>query len=273
VLFFNIGVALIKLIIGKFTNCASMVADGFHSCADSGSTILGLIGISLAGQPPDKDHPYGHEKFETIAAFGIVLFLFLACVSIVKDALQRFREPVVPSVTALSFVVMAVTLGINFFVMRYEKKMGQAHASEILVCDALHTQSDIFVSLSVIATLVAIRIGYPFLDVVVSLGIALFIAKAGWSIFKDTSRTLSDARAIDTRMVEKIVRGMEGVKSCHMIRSRGSKNNIYIDLHIEFDPNLTVSQAHAINEAITSRIMSSIHGVQEVLINTEPYKK
>ncbi len=200
-----------------------------------------------------------------------MLFLFVACASIIKEALARLRHPIIPEVTVFSFAVIAVTLGVNIFVMQYEKRMGKKHVSDILVSDALHTQSDIFVSLAVIVTLFAIKGGFFFLDTIVSLGIALFIAKAGFEIFKSTSHVLSDAIAVDHEKIERIVLGMEGVKSCHMIRSRGSQHDIYVDLHVEFDPDLTIRAAYAINENIMTELKNSIPGVKEVLINTEPY--
>ncbi len=192
VLLLNIAVALAKLVLGYATGAVSVISDGFHSLTDSASNIIGMVGLRASRKPPDEDHPYGHRKYETLAAAGIFIFLLFVVIEVARAAFDRLSGGHVPEVGALSFAVMVGTLGINLFVVRYESGRGRALNSELLLADAMHTKSDVFTSCAVIVSLVAVRSGYPILDPVGGLIIAVFIARTGWEIARDTSRILSD---------------------------------------------------------------------------------
>src|SRR3989338_9027191 len=137
VLILNWAVALAKILYGLFSRCASMTADGFHSLSDGASNIIGLVGIEFACQPKDKDHPYGHKKYETLFSLGIAALLFLLAFYLFKEGLQRIYQPVIPQIGLKSFLVMLVTLAINIAVMRYEYRKGKDLQSDILVSDSL----------------------------------------------------------------------------------------------------------------------------------------
>ena len=155
VLFLNLAVAFAKIIYGTLTSTLSMTADGYHSLFDGVSNIVGLVGSFIAARPPDKEHPYGHQKYETIASIFIALLLLYVGVEIFRHALDRFLIRSVPEVTAISFLVIIGTMCINYLVTRYEYRQGLALRSQVLIADSLHTKSDIYVSLSVILSLAA----------------------------------------------------------------------------------------------------------------------
>ena len=273
ILILNWGVSAAKLIYGWLTRSASMTADGFHSFADGSSNIIGLVGIWIASRPIDENHPYGHKKYETLTAVGISALLFLVSISVVREGIVRFLHPVVPEVTVKSFLVMGITLAINVAVMIYETRMGKAMKSDILTSDALHTRSDILTSSSVIVTLVGIKLGYPILDPIASLLIAIFIAYAGVNILKESSRVLSDGVAIRIYEIERVVLSIKGVKECHQIRSRGRPDDIHIDLHVLVDPNMDVHKAHHLSYAIENKIKRDIRGVTDVVVHMEPMEE
>ena len=238
------------------------------------SNIIGLIGIAIAFQPRDKDHPYGHKKYETLFSLGIGALLFIVCFNLIKEGLARFTHPVVPYIDATSFWIMVITLCANLFVVNYEYRHGKVLKSDILISDSMHTKADIFITLSVIVTLVIIKAGYPIFDAVVTIFIALFITHSGYIIIRDSSRVLCDTVVIvDVKKIRAIVLSVPGVQDCHKIRSRGRPDDIYIDLHALVNPQMSMENAHKINHDIEMAIKKSIPGVSEVIVHMEPLEK
>ncbi len=274
VLFLNWAVALAKIFCGFFTHTASITADGFHSFSDGFSNVIGLIGITIASQPRDKDHPYGHKKYETLFSLGIGGLLFFVCFNLIREGLARFTNPVVPYINATSFWIMGITLCANLFVMNYEFRHGRVLKSDILISDATHTKADIFISLSVILTLIIVKSGYPMADALVTIGIALFIAYCGYEIVRDSSRVLCDTVVIvDVKVIRRVVLNVPGVEDCHKIRSRGRPDDIYIDLHALVTPEMSMEHAHKISHDIEMAVKKSLDGVTEVIVHMEPLEK
>lgn len=273
VLALNWAVALAKIAFGLITRFTSMTADGFHSLSDGASNIIGIIGITLACRPADKDHPYGHKKYETLFSLGIAGLLFFVCYELLTKAVERFHHPVSPEINAGSFIVMFTTIVVNIFVMGYEYRTGKHLKSDILISDSAHTRADIFTSLSVIAAIVFIRIGYPILDPIVTVMIALFIAYAAFSIAKQSSQVLCDAIILDDKRIEDIVMSIKGVRACHKIRTRGREDDIYVDLHVQVDSDMHVDRAHQICYEIEGAIKTGIPSVTDVVVHIEPKEK
>jgi len=270
VLILNWGVAAAKLFYGWLIRSASMTADGFHSFSDGASNIIGLLGIWVASRPVDQSHPYGHKKYETLTSVAISALLFLVCLNVVREGVIRFLHPVIPKVDVKSFLVMGVTLAINIAVMIYERKRGRALRSDILISDALHTRADILTSTSVIITLIGIKMGYPILDPIGSLIIAVFIGYAAVDILRESSRVLSDGVAIREGEIEQVVLNIKGVKEVHQIRSRGRPDDIHVDLHVLVDPEMHVHRAHHLSYAIENKIKRDFRGVTDVVVHMEP---
>ncbi len=270
VLLLNWGVAAAKLVYGFLIQSSSIKADGFHSFSDGFSNIIGLLGIWIASRPKDLTHPYGHKKYETLTAIAISVLLFLVAFNVAREGILRLFHPVAPKIDLISFWVMGVTLVINIAVMVYEKRRGRALGSDILISDALHTRSDILTSSSVIVALMGVKSGYPVLDPMASLVIAIFIVYAAIEILKESSRVLSDAVAIPTIEIERVVHLIRGVKECHQIRSRGRFDDIHIDLHVLVDPGMDVHRAHHLSNAIENKIKKDFRGVTDVVVHMEP---
>jgi len=249
-----------------------MTADGVHSFGDGASNVIGLVGIWVAARPRDEDHPYGHKKFETFATLGITVILFIAAFNILKDAFARVFHPIAPDVTVFSFALMVVTVIINFFVMRYEHRKGHQLSSDILVCDSIHTRSDIFASLGVIATLVAVKIGFSFLDTIVASLIAVLIAKSGLEILKRSSDVLCDASVLSDAMIEGVVNKVPGIRSIHNIRTHGRKDDIHVDLHVKIDAEMHIDDAHKLSHKIESELKGRIPGITNVNVHMEPIR-
>ena len=266
----NIATALAKGGYGLLTNSLSMSADGLHSLFDSTSNIIGLVGISLAARPPNKEYPYGHAKFETFASLAIAALLFASSIQLVLAALSRLQSPSIPQITELSFAVMGITLLINIGVSAYEYILGKRLKSSILVADSLHTRSDVFASVGVILGLFVVKMGYPLADPVIALLICGLILLTGIEIVKDSSKVLLDKALVEERVIVDLAKSVEGVCTCHGVRTRGMAGEIFVDLHIGVDRSLSIDAAHKVGEDVESSIKSKIPGVRDVVVHLEP---
>ncbi|AFS79095.1 putative cation efflux rotein [Gottschalkia acidurici 9a] len=272
ILVLNLLVAIAKIAYGTITETASMVADGYHSFSDGTSNIVGLVGIWIASKPADDSHPYGHQKVETLSTIVISLLLFFVSFEIITNAYARFKNPVIPNINIGNFIVMIITLGINIFVVRYETMRGKQLKSSILISDAKHTQSDIYVSISVIVSLIAIKLGVVIVDSIVSIFIGVLIVKAGLEILLEATNVLIDGKMLNPEKIDKLVSEYPGVIYCHKIRTRGKENHIMVDLHVGVDPGYTISHAHEIAHDIEDMLKEAIDGVEEVIVHVEPAK-
>lgn len=272
ILFANFGVAFIKIFTGYMINSTSLTADGFHSLTDGSSNIIGLIGIHFASRPVDSDHPYGHHKFETLASLFIAVMLLILGVRIIISAVSNIMHPQIPQINIESLIALVVTLGINIFVTKFEFKQGNMLNSSILIADSLHTKSDVIVSIGVLLTLTAIKLGVsPIFDSITSLVVSGFILHASYEIFHDTCGVLLDRAAIDSCTVKEIVMKFDEVKDVHNIRSRGVENEIYVDLHIMVEPNTKVQDSHILMHQIENKLCEELNKTIHLIIHVEPF--
>ena len=270
VLLLNIAVACAKLGFGYATGALSIISDGFHSLTDGASNVMGIVAMRAARKPPDEDHPYGHRKYETLAAAGIFVFLMLVVIEVVQTALGRLRGGEPPEVTPASFVVMLVTLAVNLLVVRYESERGRALKSELLLADAAHTRSDVLTSCAVILSLVGVWLGYPMLDAVGGLVVAVFIAHTGLQIGREASGILSDRVVMNEDDIRKVVMAVPEVKGCHHIRTRGSADHTFLDLHVWFSGDTQLFEAHRLSHVVKDRLIDAYPHIRDAVIHIEP---
>ncbi|MGI6706172.1 MAG: cation diffusion facilitator family transporter [Clostridia bacterium] len=272
ILFVNLAVAALKIIIGSSIHSASMTADGFHSLTDGSSNIIGLIGVYFASKSRDEKHPYGHGKFETLAGLVIGGMLLVLGGKIVMDAIHRFFNPKTLQVSFESLIVLIATLLVNIFVSAYEYNQGKKLNSTILISDSLHTRSDIFVSLGVLITLACIKLGLPpIIDPIASLVVSGFILHASWEIFRSVSGVLVDRAVVGVEEIKEIIMEFDTVKDVHDIRSRGNGDDLYIDMHVMTEPDMSVEQSHALTHEIEDRIQEEVSKKAQVIVHLEPY--
>jgi len=267
----NAIVAAGKIAYGYASHSLSVRADGFHSLTDASNNLVGLVGVFLASRPADDEHPYGHAKFELLAAGVVGLSLLGMAYDVLKSAYERWTDGVrPPSLDAAVFVVLVVTLAVNLFVASYERRKGEELGSVFLLSDASHTRSDVLVTLGVILTVALVELGYPSLDVLAAIVIAGFIAWAGIDVLRSNLKYLADARALEPSVVEQVVLGVPGVAGTHKIRTRGTPGAIHVDLHIQIARHLDVVEAHRVTHWVIEAIKGQIPGVSDVLVHTEP---
>jgi cation diffusion facilitator family transporter len=269
----NIAVVIGKLIAGYLAGSLSVISDAIHSTTDSLNNIVGLVVTKYAAAEPDETHPYGHAKFETLAAFIIAGFLFVTCYQISLSAIARLfsKGHAAPEITALTIGVMVATIIINIFVTIYESREGRRLNSEFLIADAIHTRSDVLVSCSVLTGLILVRVGYVWLDPVVSLIVAAVIAWNGYQIFKATVPVLVDAAPVPPTRIAEIVEGVPGVHSVHDVRVRSHGGEMFIEMHLHVAPRLEEDHilSHAITEAVEQRLIEEF-GKVTATIHVEP---
>ncbi len=274
-LFFNLLVSLSKLFWGYHTHTLSITADGFHSLLDAVANIVGIVGLNISMKPADHNHPYGHRKFEAIASMVISFFIFLTCFEIAGEGFSRFFSPQHshPQISPISYWIIGVTLMINLWVTWYENKKGKELKSDLLIADAKHTMSDCLVSISVLFSMAAVQLGFLWADTVLALVVALIILKVGFELIMIHFSALTDEAALDPKDISAVVLTVPGVLDCHKIRSRGMRDHVFIDLHIQVDPQLTVKEAHGISYRVEAKLAEAFDGqVREVLVHVEEYE-
>lgn len=273
ILFANLAVAAVKIIAGQLIQSASLTADGFHSLTDGISNVVGLIGIWFAAQPIDENHPYGHRKYEFLTGLFIGFMLLLIAGFVLYDASLKFMHPTPPEVSWPSLIALIATLCVNVFVCVYEYQQGKKLGSAILIADSLHTRSDVYVSLSVLLTLVGIQNGLPpIIDPIASLVVVGFIVKAAIQIIRSTSDVLVDAAVADSEVIRNITLGFADVRGVHDIRSRGSDQDLYIDMHILLEPEMGIAASHELCHAVEQKICQELKVRARVMIHIEPYE-
>lgn len=272
ILFANLGVAAIKIILGYLINSTSLSTDGIHSLSDGLSNIVGIIGITIASKPVDKNHPYGHKKSEMVASLFIGVMLLILGLKTLYTGINRFIEPKDLNITLISLISLVVTIFINIFVASYERKKGKQYNSYILISDSIHTKSDILISVGVLISLLGIKLGLPLIvDSIISIIISIFILYSSYEIFKESIGILLDQAVVDEGEIIEILNSFEEIEDIHKIRSRGSSNDMYIDMHIMIDPNTTTEESHRLTHEIEAEIKSKINQNCQVIIHVEPY--
>ncbi|MDJ0631645.1 MAG: cation diffusion facilitator family transporter [Xenococcaceae cyanobacterium MO_188.B29] len=276
-LLLNLFVMTLKAIIGFTTGSLSLQADALHSVTDSANNILGLVANRFSSPQPDREHPYGHQKFEALGALGIAAFLGIACFEILQGAVERiFYGSRAINISPDELWILIIVLGVNIFVAFYERSVGRRIGSRILIADAKHTMSDIWVTLLVLAGLIGIWQAETFnipqlrwLDVLLAFPVALLVFRSGWEVLKDNLPWLVDEMAVAPEAIHRIVMDVPGVINCHDIASRGLLGRqTFIEMHLVVDAT-DVETAHKITEQIENRLEEKFSPVR-ILIHIEP---
>jgi cation diffusion facilitator family transporter len=266
----NLFVMALKALVGTTTGSLSLLADALHSITDGANNILGLVTTRLSSPMPDREHPYGHQKFEAVGALGIAAFLGIACFEILQGAIERIiYGGKAVKITAPELWILLVVLGVNIFVAFYERGVGKRVGSPILIADANHTMSDIWVTISVIGGLIGVWLGYQWLDVALAFPVAILVFLSGWSVLKENLPWLVDEMAIKPEVINAIALSVPGVINCHDIASRGVVGRqAFIEMHLIVDAD-DVENAHRITEEVERKLEEQFQPVR-IIIHVEP---
>ncbi len=269
----NILVLIAKATIGVVVGSLAVIGDAIHSSVDAVYNVLGLVVVRVASRAPDEEHPYGHGKFETLGALGIGVFLSVTCFELTRSAIGRLihgGQPV--RMTDFSLVLLLATLATNIVVAWYENRRGHELSSELLIADAAHTRTDVFITIGVLIGVMFARQGYTWIDPAVAILVALMIVRVAYQILQRVVPVLVDERAIPAPTIRKTAQAVEGVKDAYSIRSRGGGGNAgvrYAEVTIAVDSTANVAAAHAIADAVEARLKKDL-ALEEVTVHVEP---
>jgi cation diffusion facilitator family transporter len=268
--FANLGVVIAKLLVGLSARSLAVLGDALHSSVDAVNNLLALVVVRVAARAPDEEHPYGHGKFETLGALALVGFLSITCFELARGAIEHLAgSHPAPTVSDLQLIVLVAGLGVNGTVAWYERRRGIALQSELLVADAAHTKSDVYISVGVIVGLLLTRRGLWWADPAIALVIALLIVRVAYQITQRSVPILVDQRAVPKDAIQTAAEGVSGVQRAYDIRSRGGSQVRYAEVTIAVDRNANVASAHAIADAVEQRLKRDLQ-LNEVTVHIEP---
>ncbi len=267
----NMVIAVGKIAVGTLTGALAITADGFHSLMDGTANIAGLIANHFAAQPPDDDHPYGHRRFETLAALIIGALLLVTAWEILSSAWSRLNTPISPDITPMTFIVMGGTLIANVFISRYQIRRGKRLRSELLLADAANTRTDVFVTASVIVNMALVAVtGFVWLDLIAALIVVVLIGRAAWQVLNQTSRVLVDTAPYTADELSLLVTPLPNVHSIVRARSRGTLDSAHIDIDLVVPATMTVAQTATIRASIERCLYRQLQGISEVEVHFIP---
>ncbi|HEY3122009.1 MAG TPA: cation diffusion facilitator family transporter [Vicinamibacteria bacterium] len=269
----NVLVSVAKIAVGKLSGSMSMIADGYHSLMDGSNNVIGLVVATFAYAPPDEGHPYGHRKFETAATTVIGLGLLGLAYRVIEQALAGFGATRLPQIGPLNWLVMGTTLITNLFVTWYESREGRRLGSTYLIADAAHTRSDIYVTLGVVASFAGAKARVPWVDNVVAVGIAAFIAVLAARILVGSFHTLTDRAVIPRDRLARVLLTVPGVIDFRDIRTRGGASAVYVDLVAFVDGTITLREAHDVADRIEVELMREHPEICDVVVHLEPLER
>lgn len=271
VLLLNLVVAAVKVAVGIRTGALTVLGAALESTLDMLNNVIGVAVVGVAGRAPDEDHPYGHDKFETLGAVAIVGFLSISCFELLREGIAALVTHRTPGAIDKSDIgVIAGTLVVNAIVVWYERARGHALGSAFLLADAAHTAGDIFVTLIALATLVLAPLGASWLDAPLAIAVALVIAWSGVGILRRSIPILVDQRAIETHALRNVVLAVPGIRDVRKTRSRSTASGqLFAEVTIVVAGGMSVDAAHRLADGVEAAIERAF-GTSEVTVHVEP---
>lgn len=274
----NTLLSLFKAFAGLIAHSGAMISDAVHSASDVISSIIVIIGVKLSAKESDKEHPYGHERFECVAAIILAVILFMTGLMIgmeaLKDMIQgKYQTLSIPGSIALIAAIVSIISKeamywyTRFYAIQYE--------SSALMADAWHHRSDALSSIGALIGIIGARMGYPVLDEVASFVICLFILKAAYDIFKDAINKMIDHACDENtqKALRQCASKQEGVLCIDVLQTRQFGNKIYVDIEIGADENLTLNESHSIAERVHNAIETKFPKVKHIMVHVNPMNK
>jgi cation diffusion facilitator family transporter len=266
----NIVVVIVKFTVGLETNSLAVFGDALQSSVDAANNLFALFVVRVASKAPDEEHPYGHAKFETLGALLIALWLALSLFELVRGAIARLLmgAPVL-NVSTVALLLLVFSLAVNVGVVWFETRAGRRLNSDLLLADALHTRTDVFITLGVLTGLALARAGLAWADPVLAIIVALLVGRAGYAILRRSIPSLVDERAFDRATIQREAERVSGVVSAYSIRSRRAGDRQFAELTISVDGTSDVARAHRIADQVEDRLRENLQ-LDEVTVHVEP---
>ncbi len=269
----NLFLSVIKVTFGILGQSTALIADGIHSLSDLASDGLVLIAVRLGSREADDDHPYGHARFETMATIILGLLLVLVAGGIAWDAVERLLYPgrlLIPDVQTLG--IAAISILANEWLYHYTRRIAKITRSKLLLANAWHHRSDAISSIVVLFGIAAVLTGYVYADAIAAIIVGIMIAKIGVSLVLESVRELVDTSLPDVQVakIRNQIAHTDGVKAIHLIRTRKMGEDAYVDLHIQVDSHISVSEGHMIADSVRDNLRLNFEDIADVLVHTDP---
>lgn len=268
----NAIVVAVKLVVALRTGNLTVLGATFESFLDAANNVIAMVVVSVAARGPDDDHPYGHDKFETVGALGIVVFLSISCYELLRGAASRWMgaaAPAAPGTTEI--LLLASTALINIAVVAYEGREARRLNSPLLAADAAHTGGDLFVTALAVISLMTARVGLSWTDPLLAVLVAGVIARSGWLILRVTVPVLVDERGADAERIAAAACRVDGVTGCRLVRSRTiSSGFVFAEVTILVAGEIRVSESHVIADQVEDSVRAALGGTADVVVHVEP---
>ncbi|MDD5923645.1 MAG: cation diffusion facilitator family transporter [Clostridia bacterium] len=271
----NVILSVFKLIVGIIAHSGAMISDAIHSASDVFSTFVVIIGIKISSKEPDKEHPYGHERLECVAAIVLSIVLFITGLGIGAKVFKNitsgdYRDLQIPGILALIAAIISIISKEAMY--WYTKINARKIDSSALMADAWHHRSDALSSIGALIGIAGARLGYPIMDSIASLVIFLFIVKASYDIFKNSMNKMVDHSCDEDTENElrNCVMNNPDVLGIDLLQTRTFGNKIYVDIEIKVDGTISLREAHDIAEAVHNDIEQAFSKVKHIMVHVNP---
>jgi len=273
---FSIGVnaflIIMKSSVAFLTGSLAILAELAHSFFDMLASVLAYLGIKKASEPADTEHHYGHEKFENLSSFAQTVLIMVTSIFIIYEASLRIISPRIIESTELGLIVMAATIGIDYFVSRYLHRASRQYGSSALEADAYHFTTDLWGAIAVIVGLGFVLAGFPVFDSIAAIIVAVLMLWISFKLGRKSINALMDISPSGPIMerISAVVSSTPGVKGFHNLKARHAGNKLLIEMHIKVQPHLSVRKGHYIGHSVKRRLMKDIPEIKEVTVHVEP---
>jgi len=267
----NVCVVLVKLYIGLRSSSLAIMSDAAHSSVDAVNNVMGLLVMSRVRPYADEDHLYGHTKYEVVGALGVVAFMLIAVYEIVSTAIGRLLAggESITRISPLIILIFGLTILGNLVIIWYERKEGKRLGSQFLLADVKHTQSDLFITLGIIVGLILVALGFPMMDALVSLFVAVLVAIAAYHVLRDAIPVLVDQAVHAPSEIVEVTESIPGVAHAEEVRTRGAGPDCFIEITIAVEDQ-PLSQAHSIADHVEQSLRDHFGPDCTVTVHIEP---
>lgn len=272
-MFLDIVLGIGKIAGGLLGNSFALVTDGIHSLTDAISDIFVLVMHRIGRSAPDEEHPWGHGRFETVGTIAMGILFFTTAGILVFDSVQKLTEPSATAIPAASTIIIAMlSVAGKEWVFHYTMNVAKKLNSSLLKANAWHSRSDAFSSIAVIVGITGAMLGYPWMDTLAAIIVALIIAKIGWELCSDALRELVDTQIPKHRrdQIEAEILNVKGIKGINNLRSRSSGGKILLELSLPVDPHIAVSEGHDIGDMVSKTLTGQFSDIADVIVHIDP---
>lgn len=269
----DLSLAVVKLIVGYIAQSQALIADGIHSLSDLATDAMVIIAAKHGSRDADEEHPYGHARIETVATVALGVALIVVAIGIAWDAVSRLFHPeALWKPGAMALWVAFISVISKEWIYHYTMRVARRLRSEMLKANAWHSRSDAISSIVVMVGVGGAMLGLDYLDAVAAVGVALMIAKIGWELAWSSIHELIDAGLEEEKVsaIRETITNVDGVRELHMLRTRRMGGEALVDVHIQVDPEVSVSEGHFISEKVRTEVVDAVDEVQDVLVHIDP---